>query len=388
MNILIATSKNPFAEKQVGGAETSCRLIAEKLASRGHVIVYLTDNADHNSRQEASRRGIYLRAVPRLQVKGNLVSRWVSRRRWIMALLYLCFRYRIDIIYCFYELAVVDPAIKTRSWLGFPKVVMRMAGLHWYVAIQKDPERISRYESVFNNIDSVNFISPELVQMTTRSMRSLEFKSAFRHSRVLDIGTEMVRCSKESDRFAPNEGVFKVVMATRFSDYQKRQDILIRAIAQLPPEHKIHLTFIGEGKALESMKNLVEEMGVEPYVTFCPFMPQPQLMEILDEQHLLCHACDFEGLGKIIVESMSRGLPVLVSDVEPLNGYINDGETGFLVENTPEAWASYLTFLSSDREQLNRVSQQAMDFARANWCADTNVLEFEQYFRDVMELHG
>jgi len=66
MNILIATSKNPFAEKQVGGAETSCRLIAEKLASRGHVIFYLTDNAEQNSRQEASRRGVYLRALPRL----------------------------------------------------------------------------------------------------------------------------------------------------------------------------------------------------------------------------------------------------------------------------------------------------------------------------------
>lgn len=382
MNVLIATIANPYGNGQVGGAEMSCRLLAKKLASHGHRVLYLTVNADAAARQTASRDGVRLSSLPDITVKHFRLLDRVTEARWHLVLAYWCWRYQVAVIYCFYELAVVKAALWLRSRLGYPRVIMRMAGLHWYIASQRQPELIPQYEGVFRSVDSLNFLTKGLFEITKTNMRELNFKSEFRHSRVLDIGTDVVEGTNRN-RFKTRSGPFNIVMATRFSDYQKRQDILIQAMACLPSEHHVHLTLVGEGPTLESIRNLAKESGVSDHLTFLPFMEQADLMELLDHQYLLCHACDFEGLGKIIVEAMARGLPVLVSDVAPLNSYIHDGENGFLVPNTPQAWADYIVKLSLNRDLLSRVSAMALKFARAQWSADQNVIEYQEYFKEV-----
>ena len=46
------------------------------------------------------------------------------------------------------------------------------------------------------------------------------------------------------------------------------------------------------------------------------------------------------------------GLPVLASDVPPLPDYVIEGETGYRVANTPEAWAAKLVEIAAAKERL------------------------------------
>jgi L-malate glycosyltransferase len=383
LNILFATINNPYGRLPVGGAETSCRLLAEKLVQRGHKVLYLTDAMDGSARKNASGAGVNLYAPPKIRGRRFRTMGQLAKQRWPLTVRYLCWRHHVGLIYCFYEPPVVEAALSCRTALSYPKVVMRMAGLHWHVVSNKKPEMIGVYERIFNEIDSVNYISDDLVEMTAERMKDLRFDARFKHSRVLDIGTSLEQRSSDTARKS-DRSVFNVIMATRFSKYAKRQDLLIRAMAHLPNDHTVHLTFIGEGANLSEMQRLSRDLGVSDNITFQPFMKQSELFDLMDRQHLLCHACDFEGLGKIILESMTRGLPVLVSDVAPLNGYIENGLNGFLVENTPEAWAQKLHILSRASGALARVAEEAARFARMNWSADQNVLKYEEYFQDVI----
>ena len=67
---------------------------------------------------------------------------------------------------------------------------------------------------------------------------------------------------------------------------------------------------------------------------------------------LLCHPCEHEGVSKIILEAMMLGLPVLASDVPPLPDYVIEGETGYRVANTPEAWAAKLVEIAAAKDRL------------------------------------
>ena len=101
---------------------------------------------------------------------------------------------------------------------------------------------------------------------------------------------------------------------------------------------------------------------------------------------LLCHPCDYEGLGKIILESMMLGLPVLVSDVPPLDAYVLEGETGFRVANTPEAWAEKLVALAADKARLPGVSARARAFVEANYDVGRNIDLYEAQFESLLSV--
>lgn len=383
LNLLFCTLINPYGTKSHGGAETSCRLLAEKMALRGHRVIYLTGSVDRAARITAFNSGVKLFAAPQLYNKKLGFIRPWSEQRWRLAIGALSLRYRIDLCYCFYELPILQAAISTRKVLRRPKVIMRMAGLHWYVKAKKSGSKRKSYEKAFDQIDSVNYISEGLVGLVEEKMRELKMLSSFDHLFIQDIGA-----STYIRRDFPYPSLlntpFRIIMAARFSDYQKRQDILIDAISLLPERLPIKLTLVGNGTRLDQMKKLVCDRNLSNKISFLPFMKQTELMEELQRNHLLCHACDYEGLGKIIVEAMSKGLPALVSDVRPLNNFIVDGENGFLVKNTAEAWASRLEELYLGYDNLLKVSMQSINYASLKWCPDKNILEYENYFDNVI----
>lgn len=59
----------------------------------------------------------------------------------------------------------------------------------------------------------------------------------------------------------------------------------------------------------------VNQFGLVTYISFQPFVPSAELWNHLQTYGLLAQICDFEGLSKIALETMVRGLPGLVSEV-------------------------------------------------------------------------
>ncbi len=66
-----------------------------------------------------------------------------------------------------------------------------------------------------------------------------------------------------------------------------------------------------------------------------------------------------EGLGSAALVAMGAGVPVVASRVGGLPEIVEDGVTGLLVENTPEAIAAAVTGLLKDRALAQRIAGQA-----------------------------
>jgi len=120
-------------------------------------------------------------------------------------------------------------------------------------------------------------------------------------------------------------------------------------------------------------------------ITFLPFLPQQEVWKTILEHDLLCHACEYEGLSKIIIESMGLGMAVLASDVIPLNNYITDGVNGFLTTNSPYAWSEKIKYLSKCRDDLHKVGNNATHYIKMNYNADLNIKEYEKQFEALLD---
>ncbi|HYL38624.1 MAG TPA: glycosyltransferase family 4 protein [Bryobacteraceae bacterium] len=79
----------------------------------------------------------------------------------------------------------------------------------------------------------------------------------------------------------------------------------------------------------------------------------------LPEAALFVYITDLEGLGSAALLAMAHGVPVIASDVGGLREVIEDGVTGVLTQNEPEALARHIRHLLEDRAFATRLVARA-----------------------------
>jgi glycosyltransferase involved in cell wall biosynthesis len=381
MNILFYTRRSPYGDRIFGGAESSTKLLAEKLAERGHRIVWLSQsNAVLPYIKKTEMGGISINLLKLAKGSGySKAIRFLNKQFFLKYLAWVIEKYRIEIVYCYYDLRFLNNILKLRQNRIKVKVVMRMAGMYWYERCLKDRALIKNYESVFNSIDCVNFIHSGLERIVFDGVTELGMTVKFRDSMSGDIGSS-TSIGREKNYESLNNAQFTMIMAARFADYAKRQDILVKGLSLMEGNLPVKLTLIGEGSEQSRIMSMISDLNLEDRVEIKPWMKQEMLWQKLQNADLLCHACDYEGLGKTIIESMAIGLPVLASDVAPLNEYIKDGKNGFLVDNNASNWAQKLVSLYHDKEARRRVSEAGIRFIKENYDAGKNVIMYENCF--------
>ena len=294
-------------------------------------------------------------------------------------------RKEIQVVYCTYEIELLKLLLD--SHINKFKIVMRMAGMHWYEQCIRDPSLIRKWEEIFNRIDAVNYVSVGQKQMVENKFKELKMHVNFKYSFHADIGTILANNSDEYSKEKDNKS-FTMIMASRFSGYQKRQDIIVRAVSLINPDFSINVKLIGSGRENNNISNLIETLNVEDRITLIPFMNQNDLWQELRNADLLCHACDYEGTSKIILESMALGLPVLASSVTPINDYIIEGYNGFLVDNEPVLWAKRIEEIMNDEPLRLKVSQNSRKYVAEHHNPAKNVKLYEKEFRKIENASG
>lgn len=91
---------------------------------------------------------------------------------------------------------------------------------------------------------------------------------------------------------------------------QKRHDVLVRAYAKANISEK--LVLVGTGELLEQTKKLVKELNIEDKVVFAGFKKNPY--PYMKHAKFMVLSSDFEGLGLVILESITLGTPVISTD--------------------------------------------------------------------------
>lgn len=113
----------------------------------------------------------------------------------------------------------------------------------------------------------------------------------------------------------------------------------ISEISLLDNEKKILIG--GDGPLADNIKKLLSENDSNNNVKFVGWIKHDELPDHLNMLKLLVIPSYTEGLPNIMLEAMACGTPILATYVGAIPDIIQDGETGFLMENnSPECIAS------------------------------------------------
>ncbi|TXM61568.1 glycosyltransferase family 4 protein [Methylobacterium sp. WL120] len=116
----------------------------------------------------------------------------------------------------------------------------------------------------------------------------------------------------------------------------KGQDVLVEALASLPPavRSKIELRIVGsafEDTAREAaLSARIAEAGLSRQVSMQPFVTDPS--DLYRWADVVAQPSQMpESLGRVAIEAMSYGVPALVTNLGGLKEVVADGATGWVV---------------------------------------------------------
>ena len=148
---------------------------------------------------------------------------------------------------------------------------------------------------------------------------------------------------------------------------RKGGEYLLRAAKILKDRGKNYkIKIVGKGPLFEDLKSLKEKLDLDN-VEFCGFVSESELVERYRNARIFVLPAihdkrgDTEGLGVVLLEAISYGVPVIASAVGGIVDIVKNGETGILVpEKDEKALADAIEKLFEDKE----ISQKLVDNAK------------------------
>ena len=158
---------------------------------------------------------------------------------------------------------------------------------------------------------------------------------------------------------------------------KKGYELLLAALAGLPPELHWKLVHIGGGGMLKSLKSKADKAGLSDRVTWRGPQDQSAVIESYQRSDLfvlpsrIAPGGDRDGLPNVLMEAQATGLACLSTAVSAIPELIDDGETGRLIapDDVPALTAALRDLITDpqQREQLGAAGAARVrrDFAFA-----------------------
>jgi glycosyltransferase involved in cell wall biosynthesis len=137
----------------------------------------------------------------------------------------------------------------------------------------------------------------------------------------------------------------------------KRWDQVLRAAAILKARGLDCLVQIaGDGPLREDLTRLTHSLGLAAHVEFIGF--NDNIPELIAGSSFLVHTSESEGCPNAIMEAMAAGRPVVVTNVGDVPYLVEDGRTGFIVEQGATAiLADRMERLITDQDLCRRMGE-------------------------------
>lgn len=203
----------------------------------------------------------------------------------------------------------------------------------------------------------------------------------------MGVDTKTTFIPDPQDRIDPNAIVFVGRLAKK-----KGVDWLLEAFAlALERESSLRLSIVGDGPLAADLRDVAARLQISQEVTFHGALPHRELPSVYRTAgaavmpSVRADGGDREGLGLTVVEALSCGCPVLVSDSPSFADIVIDGKNGLVVkERDVKSLADAMCRLSRDQDLQSKLRSNARSSVeRYDWGSVTDA--YSEIFQSAQD---
>lgn len=159
--------------------------------------------------------------------------------------------------------------------------------------------------------------------------------------------------------------------------YMKGADLLVEAFLRVAPDFPgIDLKILGHNPWRGELDRLI---AGSPRIAVLDAVPQATAIRMISEAEIFCLASRNEGMGRVILEAMAAGVPVIGSRVGGIPTLIRHDENGFLFpEEDVDALEVCLRRLLSDADLRAKMGARGREMALTEFSETVYIDRFTQ----------
>ncbi len=238
--------------------------------------------------------------------------------------------------------------------------------------------------------DKMIFISQPLIDCALREQIVAEEKTVKIYSGIeLDLFRPATSRTKNNSRKKWNIDQRAAVIGIVSKLWEgKGHVILLEAFKELKKEMKdAFLVIVGEGDLYDKLVRIANRNGLSDSVLFTGF--QLDVSEIIATFDVAVLPSFFEGMGRVLLESMAMGKPVVASRVGGIPDLVEHGINGLLV--TPgdtQELTDALQKILNDKKLAQRLGKEGQKRVKEQFSADVMVQSIEKVYRELLTKKG
>lgn len=163
----------------------------------------------------------------------------------------------------------------------------------------------------------------------------------------------------------------------------KGPEFLIKASQTILSEHPdTYFVFAGDGPLKEDLEKKATEAGVEKNIVFLGW--RDDIARILAAFDVFCLPSLNEGMGRVLVEAMAHGIPIVASDAGGIPDLVTHGRNGFLVPpKNPEELARHIQILIQNEDERRKMGEAGKKMAQ-RFSHDTMVKNIAELYEELL----
>lgn len=217
---------------------------------------------------------------------------------------------------------------------------------------------------VYRGAALVIVLTPDDIPLVTG-----KYGIAWEKIRVIPNATTLTPA--ESHKTTPHEP-FRLLFAGRVA-MQKNVPLLLRSLRRFLDTYAlpVHLDIAGDGDDMPQVRRLISELSLAEHVDLKGFVHGQQLEELYESVDALVLTSTRETFGQVMLEAMTKGLPVIASNINCVRTIVADGTSGLLADLDEQSFAGAIYRLVAEDGLYEKLSRGALDGAKGYSMAAT-----------------
>lgn len=347
-----------------GGIQTHAWELAKALVAQGKTVTILTGGAFLSPETSSMKDGVeilempffpgrYIKPIAYLseELAFNLkVKKWVKKHHA-----------KYDIIHA---------QGRSGSLLAFNKEINKKLVTTFHGLISREISNNKWYD--FNGKTHAIFAKIFERIVLRKSILSI----AVSNSLINDINT--LHTQKNSISFIPNGVKINHVLSPSIKPLTdkflfvgrlhpvKGLDKLLREFSHALPQ--VSLDIIGDGPSYNSLRHLVDQLGIEDRVNFLGAMDNDSILEAIPYYRALILPSSYETQGIVLLEANAKGIPVIASDISAIRESIIHEHNGLLCDpNDSGAFIRAINLITTNPEYANKMGTKGYLHMQSNF---------------------
>ncbi|EMV9259568.1 glycosyltransferase family 4 protein [Vibrio cholerae] len=165
---------------------------------------------------------------------------------------------------------------------------------------------------------------------------------------------------------------------------QKNLETVIKSLGLIPDE--IKLISIGQGDN-SNYESLAKKNNVLDRCIFIDSIRNDQISQFYSNAIAFVLPTRWEGFGVVFIEAASCGVPIIASNIAPINEMLKNGENALLVDNFDSyiEISKAINYLLSNNSLRSKLSVEGIKLSKRYERESVNKLEIEIYKKVISE---